>query len=115
MNPDEHDDLWRLLGKARTPEVSPFFSRNVLRTIRTARQERPGFLAWLRGPWQLATIGACVAVLMGVGMLRESSPQPDQMFLLAQQVSSSPDYDVIGHLDELLESEENSVWLDPVY
>ena len=34
MNTEEHDDLWQLLGKARTPSVSPFFSRNVVRAAR---------------------------------------------------------------------------------
>ena len=34
------------------------------------------------------------------------------MLLLAQEVSVSPDYQVISNLDELLDSERNSIWLE---
>ena len=48
MNTEEHDDLWHLLGKAKVPEVSPFFSRNVLRALRETAPENGGVLGWLR-------------------------------------------------------------------
>jgi hypothetical protein len=38
MKADDNDKLWELLGEARQPVVSPFFSRNVLRAV---RQEEP--------------------------------------------------------------------------
>ena len=45
MNHDEeHDELWQLLGQARQPQVSPFFSRNVLRAIRKEEASAPGLL-----------------------------------------------------------------------
>jgi hypothetical protein len=112
MNPDEQDELWELLGKAKTPAVSPFFARNVLRAVREQRQEKGGMFAWLHGPWRVATIGAFALLLASLGLLHPTVPQNEQMTLLAQKVSASPDYDVISHLDELLDSEENSVWLD---
>lgn len=115
MNDDEHDDLWCLLGKAKAPKVSPFFSRNVLRAVREQEKERAGVLAWLRGRWRLATLAACASLLVSVGVWHQQSPQNDQMMRLAHQVSVSPDYQVIGHLDELLDTEENAVWLDTVY
>jgi hypothetical protein len=114
MNTEEHDDLWDLLGKARTPDVSPFFSRNVLRAIREEATAKPGLFAWLRRHWQLTTASTC-AVALAVGLtFVEQSPKPDSdpVMLLAQQVSASPDYQVINHLDELLASEESSVWLE---
>jgi hypothetical protein len=40
------------------------------------------------------------------------APQAEQINLLAEQFSTSPDYQVVNHLDELLDSEKNSVWLD---
>jgi hypothetical protein len=41
------------------------------------------------------------------------SPEPvDPVILLAQEVSSSPDYQVISNLDELLDMEASSAWLD---
>jgi len=115
MNTDEQDDLWRLLGKAKAPSVSPFFSRNVLRAIREEKQEKPALLTWLH--WRWLTLGASVCVLLaatGVS-LRHPAQQPQSdsaVVMLAQQVSTSPDYQVINHLDELLASEETSIWLD---
>lgn len=112
MNTEEHDELWDLLGKAKAPEVSPFFSRNVLRAVREEAQAKPGVFAWLRRHWQLTAVSTCTVVLaVGLALFDQSS-QPDPVMLLAQQVSVSPDYQVISHLDELLASEENSVWLE---
>jgi hypothetical protein len=124
MKTDEQDDLWRLLGHAKAPSVSPYFSRNVLRAIREEEQEKPGLLAriFAHHPWRWAVPGAC-AVLLAVFSLnfhraKQATSQVaqvtpvDPVAVLAQQVSSSPDYQVINHLDELLASEETSVWLD---
>jgi len=111
MNPDERDELWRLLGKARSAKASPFFSRNVLRAIRTEQQESSGIAAWLRRRWLVGAVAGCAAVLVTFGLFQQSA-QRDPFALLAQEVSASPDYAVISHLDELLASEESSVWLD---
>ena len=51
MNTEEHDDLWRLLGKAKAPAVSAFFSRNVLRAIREAAPEKRGVLGTSNIKW----------------------------------------------------------------
>ena len=114
MNPsDENDDLWRLLGKARPPAVSPFFSRDVLREIRNLGQEQPGFFAALRRRWQLTlaiTAATCIAVVAASQFVDNS--QPDALTEVVEQVSDSPDYFVIADLDDLLASEESSVWLD---
>jgi hypothetical protein len=114
MNTDEQDDLWRLLGHAKAPSPSPFFSRNVLRAIREERQEQPRLLAWFHWRWLTLSASACVLLLAsGVAWHRPvQAPQVDPVMVLAQQVSTSPDYQVINHLDELLASEETSLWLD---
>jgi len=113
MNTEEHDDLWELLGKARKPTVSPYFSRNVLRAIRETQQEKRGIMHWLRVRWAVAAVGACVVAISGFALIPHPAPQQaEQITLLAQQFSSSPDYQVVNHLDELLDSEKNSVWLE---
>jgi hypothetical protein len=113
---DEKDELWQLLGKARQPAVSPFFSRNVMRAVRGLAQERPGVLASLLRYWRLAALSGCAASLaVGTMMIeqdREHRREHQEIIALAERVSASPDYEVIGHLDELLDSEKNSVWLD---
>jgi hypothetical protein len=112
MNTEEQDDLWRLLGKAGTPSVSPFFSRNVVRAARESAQEKFWVVAWLRSHWAIAAVGACAMLVSGFVLIPRPAPQSEQITLLAKQFSTSPDYQVVNHLDELLDSEKNSVWLD---
>ncbi len=113
MNTEEQDDLWRLLGKARGPVESPFFSRNILRAIRTEKQEKTGLLAWLLRHWQIPALGTCALVAAGLVLLPSGESASDQTTVrLAEQVSQSIDYQVIANLDELLASEENLAWLE---
>ena len=112
MNTEEQDDLWELLGRSKAPAPSPFFSRNVLRTLREEKQEKPGFFLWLRLHWRSAAVSACAVALAATFALVHTEREPDPVMLLAQQVSVSPDYQVISNLDELLDSERNSVWLE---
>ena len=111
MNSEEHDDLWDLLGKAKAAKGSPFFSRNVLRAIRESPPKRTGIFAWLRTRWTLTAVSVSVLAVLAVVAV-ERSERPDPLFLLADQVSASPDYQVISNLDELLDSEHNTVWLE---
>lgn len=113
MNPEENDDLWQLLGKATKPSVSPFFSRDTLRKLRE-EQENPGLFRRFQFRWALGAVGACAAVALfmrGPGEV-ETFESSDPVALLASAVVASPDYQVIRNLDELLDSEESSVWLD---
>ena len=112
MNTEEQDDLWRLLGQAGSPSISPFFSRNVVRAARESVQERFGVVAWLRGHWAAVAVGACAVLVSGLVFIPRPAPQSEQITLLARQFSTSPDYQVVNHLDELLDSEKNSVWLE---
>lgn len=111
MNNEERDDLWQLLGRAKETAVSPFFSRNVLRSIREEESRAGGIVAWLWARWRFAVIGAVVFAVFA-GVLVDRMEQPDPLVVIADQVSGGPDYQVINHLDELLDSERNSVWLE---
>lgn len=112
MNTEKHDDLWCLLGKARAPVVSPYFSRNVLRAIREGVQEKRSVFGWLQARWKFVGAGVCALIVASIALVPRSE-EPDQTtMLLAKQVSQGPDYQVIINLDELLASEENSVWLE---
>ncbi len=115
MNTEEQDDLWELLGRSKAPAPSPFFSRNVLRAIREEAQEKPGFFLWLRLHWRVAAVSTCsvaLAASFALRQMRQTEREPDPVMMLAQQVSVSPDYQVISNLDELLDSERNSIWLE---
>ena len=113
---DEQDDLWKLLGKARPSVASPFFARNVIREVREMRQENPGIFATLRRHWQLSAAAAalCVAAVTAPQFIGNDAQdrQVDSLMAITEQVSDSPDFYVINDLDDLLASEESSVWLD---
>ena len=113
-NDDEKDQLWHLLGKAQRPQVSPFFSRNVLRAVRQMKQEKPAFLlARLRWGWRIA-MGCAVALAIFASVEsghRKKAVDPTAA-LFTQQIVNNPDYEVIENLDELLAYENSSIWLD---
>ncbi len=111
MNHDERDNLWELLGRARPAEVSPFFSRNVLRAIREAQPASSRVVTWLMRRWPLVAAAACALVFAGIALMPQPEPV-DSVDVLAEYVSASPDYAVIGNLDELLATEQSSVWLN---
>lgn len=114
---DPTDPLWDLLGQAPAVQPSPFFTRNVLRAVREAEAEATSqasanslwaLLLRLR-TYLLGGAVATVALLFSLTLLQDGDPDP----YLAQNAA---DIEVIAHLDELLASEETSVWLDqPAY
>ncbi len=129
MKADDNDKLWELLGKARTPAVSPFFSRNVLRAIRQEEETRPPLRfprsllfkftrSARRWVWKAALAGTCamaalatVATVFPTAFVRHHHTAIMQSGL-AKQIVGNPDYEVIKHLDELVADEESSLWLD---
>src|SRR5438067_173303 len=110
MKADDQDQLWHLLGKAKRPRVSPFFARDVLRAVRADADKRRekseplAWMRWLRWTWRSALAGTCAAVVFGVAVhsFVKRSGQDDSPMLLAQQIATNPDYDVISDLDELM-------------
>lgn len=118
MNPsDEQEDLWKLLGQARHSTASPFFARNVVREIRALHQEKPGFLGLLSRHWRFAVTGAAVSSIAAAAAFHfvgnvSRDRQMDSLVAITEQISESPDFYVINDLDDLLASEENSIWLD---
>ncbi|MGB8169506.1 MAG: hypothetical protein WCF18_18545, partial [Chthoniobacteraceae bacterium] len=76
-----------------------------------SRPESVGIFGWLRARWIVA-IASTAAVALIATVAIEQPERPDPLLAIASQVSTSPDYQVIDHLDELLDSEQNSVWLE---
>jgi hypothetical protein len=113
MKREDDQQLWDLLGEAKPSQLSPFFARNVLRRIR----QRPARLKWLRG-WlsprrlvpaagvALAAIATILAIHQPAGRNPTDSP-PDVIVKIDPQ-----DYDVVSDLDELLATEDTSLWDD---
>ena len=112
MRREDDEKLWDLLGQATTPAVSPFFARNVLRTIR----QRPGFLhsGWFRLSQLIPAATVAVALIVAVFVARVPNGSAvatindsDPMAKIDPQ-----DYEVVADLDELVASDENALWDD---
>jgi hypothetical protein len=113
MKREDDQQLWDLLGQVRPTEVSPFFARNVVRTIR----EHPQHFGWLRGwltPRKLIpATGLALAVVAATLMVHRPAPPnpaddtPDVIASIDPQ-----DYDVVADLDELTAADESNLWDD---
>src|SRR4051812_41579572 len=114
MNREDDQQLWDLLGGAKPLPVSPFFARNVLRTIR----QRPAGFRRLSGWFALNRLvpAATIAMAIMVTLFVVNGPVKTEMALTND---SDPvaridpqDYDVVADLDELIASDENALWDD---
>jgi hypothetical protein len=113
MKREDDQQLWDLLGRGPEPELSPFFARNVVRKIR----ERPARFERLRGWLTLRKLvpamGLAVAVIAAIVAMHQPAPRnpaesaPDVVAKIDPQ-----DYDVVADLDELLATDESSLWDD---
>ena len=93
MNHDlpENDELWNLLGRARTASPSPFFARNVVRSIRhltPAPAITPFILRWIN-----AAVFAVLLLGFGLSLI---APQKTQV--PAELVEY---FDIAAGLDQL--------------
>jgi hypothetical protein len=114
MNREDDDQLWDLLGQAQQPAVSPFFARNVLRRVR----EQPQRLVWVREWLNLRSLipASTVAVALIVAAFvvhSPSGPAPTAASDSDPLAKIDPqDYAVVADLDELVASDENTLWDD---
>jgi len=104
MNKDEEKDaLWDLLGQVREPTVSPYFARNVLRTMRQDQAARkwswPSILRWV-----LPASGVA-AVLIGWTALQWRQDQQEQKEFAAT-------FDAAAELSSLVVVGTMAPWMD---
>jgi hypothetical protein len=110
MNDPERDELWSLLGRAKSAEPSPFFAAKVVASVRKAKKDRRMFWAnWLRFGLPGALAGA-LAVFLTVFSVRVEHKTESKPVIVTQNEPS--DLELIADLDSALSSEESSVWLD---
>jgi hypothetical protein len=109
MNREDDEQLWDLLGAARRPEASPFFARNVLRQIREGGLGSRTWLSWRRLIPVSGIVAATVAIFIAYTFSFRPSPGGDDDAIAKIDVQ---DYEVVADLDDLLASDENSLWDD---
>ncbi len=112
---DREDDkkLWDILGRIPEPTLSPFFARNVVRSVRqeTTPFERARNWFSLR---RLVAASAVAVVVIGIAVATHhpvsQTPAVNGSDVVAK--IDPQDYDVVADLDELIAWDENSVWED---
>ncbi len=111
MNRDDDQHLWDLLGQGRTPEVSPFFARNVIREIRATSTSGRGRWGWPLP--RTAAFGAIAALVLTVATFtliphgsRVHDGNPDVVVTMDLQ-----DNDLLADLDDSAPADD-SLWDD---
>ena len=113
MDREDDKELWEVLGRVPEPTLSPFFARNVVRSVRqkaTRFDRMRGWFGWRR----LAAASAVVILVIGVTIATHhpvsQTPAKNDSDVVAK--IDPQDYDVVADLDELIAWDENSVWED---
>jgi len=112
MKREDDQQLWDLLGQTTQRQLSPFFARNVVRRIREQPPDRFERLrSWLTLRKLVPVTGLVVAVIAVVLATHQPTTRnqadgaPDVIAAIDPQ-----DYDVVADLDELLVTDESSLW-----
>jgi hypothetical protein len=111
MDRNDDKELWDILGRAPEPTLSPFFARNVVRSVRQEATRFNRIRSWFS--WRrLAAASAVVIAVIGMAIgthhpvsQTKTTNDPDVVAKVDPQ-----DYDVVADLDELIAWDENSVW-----
>jgi anti-sigma-K factor RskA len=111
MDRQDDKELWDILGRVPEPKLSPFFARNVVRSVRQGATRFDGMRSWFS--WRrLAAASAAVVVVIGLAIATHhpvsQTPAINDSDVVAK--IDPKDYDVVADLDELIAWDENSVW-----
>ena len=113
MKREDDQQLWDLLGHAPQTGLSPFFARNVLRGMRERPDPFERLRSWLTPRTLVPAAGLVVAVIAAILVTHQPATRnptesaPDVIAAIDPQ-----DYDVVADLDELLATDESSLWDD---
>jgi anti-sigma-K factor RskA len=111
MDREDDKELWDILGSAPEPTLSPFFARNVVRSVRQEATRFDRMRSWFS--WRrLAAASAVVIVVIGMAVATRHPVSQTKATNDSDLVAKidPQDYDVVADLDELIAWDENSVW-----
>ena len=114
--PEEHDALWVLLGKAKQPSLPASFAEQVHASISALDSgSRESISTKRHWGWLTAGLGIAAALLFSVSntlMSPTSNPTEDDTLLAAlnDHHFSSGDLTLLTHLDEVIDAELAALW-----
>ena len=107
MNRDEDPQLWDLLGQSKAPKPSPFFSRDVVRVVRSRHSGKgQGLSDWFSFRRLVPTLSATAAVVAITAFTlqllhhQDRSPQPGFASAEIQDTELVADLDVLVNDDD---------------
>lgn len=112
MKREDDQQLWDLLGRSSAPKLSPFFARNVVRSVRQQSRSFEWLRHWFSARKLVPAATVAVAIVAAVlafhhPAIQKSERLPDVIAQIDPQ-----DYDVVADLDELLVTDESNLWDD---
>jgi hypothetical protein len=113
MDRQDDKELWDILGRTPQPTLSPFFARNVVRSVRKEATRLERARSWFS--WRRLVAASAVAIVVVGMVIATHNPLPQTTAANGSDVVAKidpQDYDVVADLDELIAWDENSVWED---
>ena len=113
MKREDDQQLWDLLGRTSEPKLSPFFARDVVRAVRQRSQSFDLLRSWFSSRRLVPVAGLAVAIIAAImtfhhpAIQKSADKTPDAISKIDAQ-----DYDVVADLEELLVTDESSLWDD---
>src|SRR5438132_8036193 len=114
MRREEDQELWDLLGHGRQPRLSAFFARDVIRRLREEPRRFDHVGSWFSLRWLVPASALAAAIIAAVIVMQRPASRPALPENVPDVVVKidPQDYEVVADLDELLASDENSLWDD---
>ena len=111
MDREDDKELWDILGRVPEPTLSPFFARNVARSVRqeaTRFARMRSWFSWRRFAAASALVIAVVGMAIATHHPASQTKTTNDLDVVAK--IDPQDYEVVADLDELIAWDENSVW-----
>jgi hypothetical protein len=107
MKREEDEKLWDLLGRATGPaDASPFFARNVLRTIREGQGESAPRRWYAR--WLVPAAGVAVVIIAGLALPTQFIKQTHSVARTDSVTEAAADNELMADLDDLMGSDDGN-------
>ncbi len=112
MRRDDDQELWDLLGGVKPTRVSPFFARDVIRRLREEPRVFDRLRTWFSLSWLIPTSAVAAMIVAAITMMSHPGSRSPVTESLPEVVAKidPQDYEVVADLDDLLASDENSLW-----
>ncbi|MEO6054221.1 MAG: hypothetical protein ABIP97_09435 [Chthoniobacterales bacterium] len=109
-NQDNENRAWEMLEKGRQPNISPFFSRNVVREARKTKQGPTGLIGFYKLTWVRIGMPVAACLMLVIGVMTWKPMQ--YLSHSTTTMDTAVDFDTVTNLDLLVSNDEGNLWTD---